>query len=519
MATSAVSAKILSHPEASLYVGDLHSNVTATMLLQKFSTIGPILSIRVCRDMITRRSLNYAYVNFEEPIHAKRALDTMNFDLLYGRPLRIMWSQRAPDLRKTGVGNVFIKHLDKRIDSKLLYYAFSTFGNILSCKIMRNESGESCGFGFIHFETQEAADMAINKMNGTFLVYKKIYVARFQSCDSRPDSPCKFTNVFIKNFGDELDETQLHELFSKQGEIRSFKVERDEHGNSKGFGFCCFETAEEAEQAVKTLNGYSIGNKQLYVGRFEKKHQRLSEIKRKKELKKQESTNKYQGVNLYISNLDDTIDDEQLEKEFSNNGESKGFGFVCFSTPDEAVKAIEEMNGSTLGSKTLYVGLAERKQERRMRLIKEHKQQLQTSNISSQVGLLVRPQTNPKLQQEITDIRTTKHMAHVNSVECPNSIVVVGQERLAPTVINNATLQEQKQTLEEHSFLLTPQMQEELSGKITAILLEVDKTKLHVQKSPDLLKAKIEKAIAVLQAYEAKQANAAKPATTEPTDS
>ncbi|CAF3572259.1 unnamed protein product [Rotaria socialis] len=500
MATSAVSAKILSHPEASLYVGDLHSNVTATMLLQKFSTIGPILSIRVCRDMITRRSLNYAYVNFEEPIHAKRALDTMNFDLLYGRPLRIMWSQRAPDLRKTGVGNVFIKHLDKRIDSKLLYDAFSTFGNILSCKIMRNESGESCGFGFIHFETQEAADMAINKMNGTFLVYKKIYVARFQSCDSRPDSPCKFTNVFIKNFGDELDETQLHELFSKQGEIRSFKVERDEHGNSKGFGFCCFETAEEAEQAVKTLNGYSIGNKQLYVGRFEKKHQRLSEIKRKKELKKQESTNKYQGV-------------------MTSNGESKGFGFVCFSTPDEAVKAIEEMNGSTLGSKTLYVGLAERKQERRMRLIKEHKQQLQTSNISSQVGLLVRPQTNPKLQQELTDIRTTKHMAHVNSVECPNSIVVVGQERLAPTVINNATLQEQKQTLDEHSFPLTPQMQEELSGKITAILLEVDKTKLHVQKSPDLLKAKIEKAIGVLQAYEAKQANAAKPATTEPTDS
>ncbi|CAF3572248.1 unnamed protein product [Rotaria socialis] len=109
----------------------------------------------------------------------KRALDTMNFDLLYGRPLRIMWSQRAPDLRKTGVGNVFIKHLDKRIDSKLLYDTFSTFGNILSCKIMRNESGESCGFGFIHFETQEAADMAINKMNGTFLVYKKSICCSF----------------------------------------------------------------------------------------------------------------------------------------------------------------------------------------------------------------------------------------------------------------------------------------------------------------------------------------------------
>lgn len=89
---------------------------------------------------------------------------------------------------------------------------------------MRNENGESCGFGFIHFDTQEAADMAINKMNGTFLIYKKVYVARFQSSDLRPDRPCKVTNVFIKNFGDELDEKQLCELFSKQGEIKSFKV-------------------------------------------------------------------------------------------------------------------------------------------------------------------------------------------------------------------------------------------------------------------------------------------------------
>jgi len=46
---------------------NLHPDVTEIMLFEKFASIGPVLSIRVFRDIITRRSLGYAQVKFYLP--------------------------------------------------------------------------------------------------------------------------------------------------------------------------------------------------------------------------------------------------------------------------------------------------------------------------------------------------------------------------------------------------------------------------------------------------------------------
>ncbi|NXX33733.1 PABP4 protein, partial [Nicator chloris] len=642
-----------SYPMASLYVGDLHPDITEAMLYEKFSPAGPVLSIRVCRDMITRRSLGYAYVNFQQPADAERALDTMNFDVIKGKPIRIMWSQRDPSLRKSGVGNVFIKNLDKSIDNKALYDTFSAFGNILSCKVVCDENG-SKGYAFVHFETQDAADRAIEKMNGMLLNDRKVFVGRFKSRKEREAElgakAKEFTNVYIKNFGDDMDDERLKELFGKYGKTLSVKVMTDPTGKSKGFGFVSFEKHEEANKAVEEMNGKDINGKMLFVGRAQKKAERQAELKRRFEQLKQERLSRYQGVNLYIKNLDDTIDDEKLRKEFSpfgsitsakvmlEDGRSKGFGFVCFSSPEEATKAVTEMNGRIVGSKPLYVALAQRKEERKAHLTNQYMQRiagmraLPANTIINQFqpaaggyfmpavpqaqsrptyyapNQMTQMRPNPRWQQggrpqgfqgmpnamrQSGPRPALRHLAPANapasrglpaaaqrvelriksrhpnlfacccrclspcspsfagvgtaaqnlaprppvaapapravppykyasSVRSPHpgvqplqapqpAVHVQGQEPLTASMLAAAPPQEQKQMLGERLFPLIQAMHPSLAGKITGMLLEIDNSELlHMLESPESLRSKVEEAVAVLQAHQAKKEAAQK---------
>eukprot|EP00105_Crassostrea_gigas_P001028 XP_011413033.1 PREDICTED: polyadenylate-binding protein 4-like [Crassostrea gigas] len=385
---------------ASLYVRDLHPDVTEDMLFKKFSTAGPVLSVRVCRDMITRRSLGYAYVNFHQPADAERALDTMNFDIIKGRPIRITWYQRDPSLRKSGVGNVFIKKLDKSIDNKALYDTFSAFGNISSCKIVCDEHG-SRGYGFVHFETDEAARIAIEKVNGMLLNGKKVFVGRFMSRRERLEvldlGMRKFNNVYVKNLSEETDDEKLREIFELYGKIISAKVMIDDSSRkSKQFGFVSFENPEAAKKAVEALNGNDNAGKILYVGRAQTKIERQAELKEKFERIRKERINRYQGVNLFVKNLDDNIDDKRLRKEFAQfgtitsakvmteNGRSKGFGFVYFSSPEEATKAIVEMNEKIIEARPLYVALAQRKEDRKAYLALLNMQRITSMRMQGQ---------------------------------------------------------------------------------------------------------------------------------------
>ncbi|KAF5387930.1 hypothetical protein D9615_000120 [Tricholomella constricta] len=372
-------------PSASLYVGELDPTVTEAMLFEIFNMIGPVASIRVCRDAVTRRSLGYAYVNYLNANDGERALEQLNYSLIKNRACRIMWSQRDPALRKTGQGNIFIKNLDEQIDNKALHDTFAAFGNVLSCKVATDEQGRSKGYGFVHYETAEAAEHAIKAVNGMLLNDKKVYVGLHISRKERQskldEMKAQFTNLYVKNIDTEMTQEEFEKLFIQFGTVTSALISVDDEGKSKGFGFVNYERHEEAQKAVDELHDSEHYGKKLFVSRAQKKAEREEELRRAHEQAKLEKLNKYQGVNLYVKNLEDDVDDDKLRAEFEPFGTvtsckvmrderniSKGFGFVCFSTPDEATKAVAEMNNKMIGSKPLYVSLAQRREVRRQQL-------------------------------------------------------------------------------------------------------------------------------------------------------
>merc|ERR1712216_949561 len=386
------------YASASLYVGDLHFDVTEALLCDIFNAVGPVASIRVCRDAVTRRSLGYAYVNFHMMVDAERALDTMNYTMIKGRPIRIMWSHRDPSIRKSGKGNIFIKNLDKTIDNKMLYDTFCTFGNILSCKIAYDEQARSKGFGFVHYETEEAAETAIEKVNGKMLKDKIVYVGKFKRKQDHEGEvgEKKFTNIFVKNLDESATEDTIREMIAAFGEITSLALMKNEDGTSKGFAFINFADMDSAKKAVDAKNGEEFLGKPMYVGRAQKKSERMAELKDKFDKIKLERINKYQGVNLYVKNLDEGLDDETFTKEFAEHGQitsckimrddkgqAKGFGFVSYTTAEEATRAVTEMNGKIIGGKPIYVALAQRKEQRRAQLEAQMAQRVQQSRMQN----------------------------------------------------------------------------------------------------------------------------------------
>ncbi|KAJ6395276.1 hypothetical protein OIU77_020523 [Salix suchowensis] len=358
--------------QCSLYVGDLDPSVTEEQLIQSFSKIQGYISAVLCPDTITGRSLCYGYVNFFGYQHAMHAIEIMNHKFINGKSIRVALSLPNSEARKSGIGNLFVKNLDVSVDNSKLQHIFSKYGKIVSCKVAVTPEGKSKGYGYVQFESKESSNDAIQKVNGTIVEGKEMS-ERFQA-----NSGAIYTNLYVKNLDSEVTEDILRDKFSQFGEITSLLISKDENGVSKGFGFVNFEHSNDAKRAEESMHGTQLESKAIYVARAQTKAERQRILSAQFEQRRKERLQKFKGLNVYVKQIDENVDDSQLNDYFSQcgvissakimrdqKGASKGFGFVCFSTPEEANMAIKTLNGVKFHGKPLYLAIAQSKAERR----------------------------------------------------------------------------------------------------------------------------------------------------------
>ena len=175
--------------DATCYCGNLDDAVTEELLWELMLQAGPVTSVHMPKDKVVGTHQGFGFIEFRTEADAEYAIKIMNMVKLFGKPIRINKSQGA-DKTEVEIGaNLFIGNLDVDVDEKLLYDTFSAFGGIRRTPNVQRDpdTGSSKGFGFINFETFEAADLAIESMNGQFLCNRAVVVQYAYKRDSRAE--------------------------------------------------------------------------------------------------------------------------------------------------------------------------------------------------------------------------------------------------------------------------------------------------------------------------------------------
>lgn len=188
----------MSFPRQSiLFVSGLDKGVSETMLYQLFNEF-PISYIKIAKDHASRDSFGYAFVGFRNHAKAEEAINKLNYQKLSKKTIRISWFNREPNnYRNNPDYNVFVKKIPKDVNSKEFHDFFSKYGNIISARLVEDEDGDVVGYGFVLYDSPEAATLAIREGNNIEWYGKKIFVGTFQK--NKPKKPALFNNIYVKN--------------------------------------------------------------------------------------------------------------------------------------------------------------------------------------------------------------------------------------------------------------------------------------------------------------------------------
>ncbi|XP_031092414.1 oligouridylate-binding protein 1-like [Ipomoea triloba] len=271
----------------SVYVGNIHPQVTELLLQEVFSSTGPLEGCKLIR----KEKSSYGFVDYFDRGSAALAILSLNGRQLFGQPIKVNWAYASAQREDTSNHfNIFVGDLSPEVTDATLFACFSVYPSCSDARVMWDQkSGRSRGFGFVSFRNQQEAQGAINDLNGKWLGSRQIrcnWATKGagssddkQTSDAKsvveitngisdenqektnedaPENNPQYTTVYVGNLAPEVTSVDLHRLFHSlcAGVIEDVRVQRD-----KGFGFVRYSTHAEAARAIQ------LGNARILFGK------------------------------------------------------------------------------------------------------------------------------------------------------------------------------------------------------------------------------------------------------------
>ncbi|OMO70591.1 hypothetical protein CCACVL1_18775 [Corchorus capsularis] len=267
----------------SVYVGNIHTQVTEPLLQEVFASTGPVEGCKLIR----KEKSSYGFIHYFDRRSAALAILSLNGRHLFGQPIKVNWAYASGQREDTsGHFNIFVGDLSPEVTDAMLFACFSVYPSCSDARVMWDQkTGRSRGFGFVSFRNQQDAQSAINDLSGKWLGSRQIrcnWATKGagnnddkQSNDGKsvveltngsedgkettnteaPENNPQYTTVYVGNLAPEVTQLELHRHFHALGAgvIEEVRVQRD-----KGFGFVRYSTHAEAALAIQMGNSQSF---------------------------------------------------------------------------------------------------------------------------------------------------------------------------------------------------------------------------------------------------------------------
>jgi RNA recognition motif-containing protein len=323
-------------------VQSIPNAITEAFLEDFFGKVRPVHSpdgVQIYRSLDrAHRLYAYAFVTFDSSDSVDAVISELNYVKINGIPICIV--RVDPETRailSSRKGNIVVKNLDPLITEPQLHANFSEFGEVLSCKIVRNEQCQPLGYGFVQFKQEAAARAAIQSLDRAIINGREVRLEPVPGIGFFGDE--MFTIVFLKNLPEAIDsQAKFEALLQPFGVISRAKFSCPD-GRPK-FGSCRFTEHAAAVRAIAELNGQVSDGVALVCERFKSPADRC-EVGPSRELFVLGfgPTFKENELRQFFAQFGDV---ERVEVRSGPSGVSRIFAFVLFGSIEDAENCIAE---------------------------------------------------------------------------------------------------------------------------------------------------------------------------------